>query len=488
MNGIYLHFLLREISSRLVNAHVDDVLIGGRIVQVVFDEFSLYVSLYPTALGMFLSKKTKQSYKSIKKISEMIKSCRVVDVMQSDFMPVFSIILERSFPKKQTIEIVVSFYPQAPNFSMKHAGRRISIFPRYIEKKPKASVLDVDEEQLGSSGVEYLVREFEGIDKRLARELNKENVRLLKAMVKGKPARPKLVSAKPLHVSLFAQDHEGEYPSFNELYEKAVNDFTRTRDADVAEQQKRLTIRNMRRRVARLQKKLLSQKEIENLKVVGESILANMARIRKGSISLTVLDPYTQTQRKIELDPHLSPQGNALRYFAKYKKEKRGQPRIREQINKITEEMKTLESRPYEKVEVGVAKERKARVREPFHKFVLDSGSVVLVGKNARSNDELTFKHARPSDYFFHTRGYEGAHVLLRPNIPKGQRPSREEIRLAASIAAYFSKAKKQSNVPVSYTQRKYLKKSKKGKIGSVLLMREEVTFVEPELPTKNSH
>ena len=110
---------------------------------------------------------------------------------------------------------------------------------------------------------------------------------------------------------------------------------------------------------------------------------------------------------------------------------------------------------------------------------------MILAGKNARSNDELTFKYARASDYFFHTRGYEGAHVILRPNVPKGQHPSREEVRVAASIAAYFSKAKKQNNVPVSYTQRKYLKKSKKGKIGSVILMREEVVFVEPGLPDR---
>jgi predicted ribosome quality control (RQC) complex YloA/Tae2 family protein len=61
---------------------------------------------------------------------------------------------------------------------------------------------------------------------------------------------------------------------------------------------------------------------------------------------------------------------------------------------------------------------------------------------------------------------------------------------MAAAIAAYFSKAKKQKNVPISYTQRKFIKKNKKGKLGSVILMREEVIFVDPGLPSyeKNSH
>jgi len=105
------------------------------------------------------------------------------------------------------------------------------------------------------------------------------------------------------------------------------------------------------------------------------------------------------------------------------------------------------------------------------------------VGKNAKSNLMLTFKFARPDDYFFHIRGYKGAHTILRPKLQKGKNPQQEDIETAAAIAAYYSKAKGQRNVPVSYTQRKYLKKSKKGKLGSVILMREEVIFVDPGLP-----
>ena len=118
----------------------------------------------------------------------------------------------------------------------------------------------------------------------------------------------------------------------------------------------------------------------------------------------------------------------------------------------------------------------------PFRLFNLPSGSIVYVGKSAKSNTELTFSFARPNDYFFHVRGYEGAHTILKAKVPKGQRPRKEDIESAASIAAYFSKAKKQKNVPVSYTQRKYLKKNKKGKPGSVILMREQVIFIEPHL------
>jgi predicted ribosome quality control (RQC) complex YloA/Tae2 family protein len=485
MNGIYLHFLLREISRRLENKRVEDISVRDRIVQMVIDGTSLYVSLYPTALGLFLSKKTDQHYESVRRMIDLAKLCRIIEVRQRHLMPVCDILLEKAFPKQQQLEITVSFYPQAPNFSIRTAERQINIFQRYIEPKAKTSVLEFDEVLLNGTTIESLVRNVEGVDKKMAQELDIRNFRALKAMLKGQPVRPRLVSIKPLHVSLFAREYQKEFSSFNDLFEAAISGFIQLFDEGAAEKQRRLTIRAMKRRMARLQKRVLSPDQIEDLRVAGELILANIVQAKKGSRSIVVINPYTQKKISIDLDPHLSAQKNAQRYFARYKKEKRGQPRILEQIETISKEISDEKTKAY----IRTTKEMQIPVavikKEPFHEYVFDSGSLVRVGKNARSNDELTFKYARSNDYFFHARGIEGAHVILRPNIPKGQRPSGNEIIRAASIAAYFSKARKQHKVPVSYTQRKYLKKNKKGKVGSVILMREDVVFVEPELPKR---
>jgi predicted ribosome quality control (RQC) complex YloA/Tae2 family protein len=484
MNGIYLNLLLREIKNDLIGSFIEDICIQDRIVQLVLNKNSVFISLYPIGLGLYLSDRVKRGYESLKNMSDVAKSCRIAKVLQHDLMPVFSLMLEKAFPNHEELQINTTFYPQAPNFSLKTQDRQRSVFARYIENEPKSSILELDAERLASVTVEHLVKNIEGIDKKMARELNPQNLNSLKEILQHEGFHPKLVSTSPLHISLFASEYEREYDSFNQLFKDAVAGFLHEREKQEAEQQKRLAIRNMKRRLVRLQKRLLSPEEIEDIRIRGELILANISKIRKGSERVKVFNPYTQSDKEIMLDPHLSPQGNAQRYFSRYKKEKRGQPKLREQIRTITKNTDDLKAQQYVR-EVRTGKKRTAEaLKEAFHKFPLDSGSVVFVGKNARSNDELTFKHARPGDYFFHTRGFEGAHTILRPNIPKGQRPSREEIRLAASIAAYFSKAKKQSNVPVSYTQRKYLKKNKKGRIGSVVLMREEVVFVEPGLPT----
>jgi predicted ribosome quality control (RQC) complex YloA/Tae2 family protein len=477
--------LLREIKDELLGAFIEEVRINDRIVQLVLNERSLFLSLYPTALGLYVSERCKSGYEPLKNMSNALKSCRIVEIMQRDFMPVLNIGLERSFPDHEELHIIVSFYPQAPNLSLKMQDWQKNIFSRYIDNRPKSSILELKAEQLTGVTADYVVKNFEGIDKKMARELDPDNLRILKEILSGNDVRPKLVSASPLHVSLFASKYEEAYDSFNVMFKAALSVFLREQEKKEAIQQKHLAVKNMRRRVARLQKKLLSTEAIEEIRLYGELILANIRKIRKGMTKIVLQNPYTQSGVEIELDPQLTPQVNAQRYFSRYKKEKRGQPQLREQIKKITKRINDLQAQPLIRRTGGKKLKSEATVKEPFHRFSFESGSVVFVGKNARSNDELTFKYAHPGDYFFHTRGYEGAHVILRPNIPKGQRPNREEIRSAASIAAYFSKARKQSNVPVSYTQRKFLKKNKKGKRGSVILMREEVIFVEPGLPPK---
>ena len=485
MNGIYLSLLLSEIKDQLAGAYIQEILVKDRILQLVLNENALFISLYPTALGMYIAGVSRRGYDLFKQMSDMAKSCRIVEVIQSDNMPVMKIMLEKSFPTQEQLEIVVSFYAQAPNFSLMAQKRQKNLFARYIQRKPKKSILDLRSTQLASASVDDLVKHIEGIDKKLASELDKQNLASLKACLEGEAIRPRLLTVDPLHISLFAGKGGKVYDSFNELFCDAIEGFLRTQEDQKAEQQRRSAIRSMKRRLVRLQKKILTPEEIRDLRMRGELILANINKIRKGAKNIRLLDPYRQIEMRIDLDPHLSPQANAQRYFARYKKEKRGQPQLLEQIKVISGEINDLES----KVVIPETRVRKRGTEtvstEPFHRFQLKSGSVVLVGKNARTNDALTFKHARPSDYFFHARGVEGAHAILKPNTPRGQRPSRQEIATAASIAAYFSKARKQTRVPVSYTQRKFLKKNKKGKPGSVILMREEVVFVAPELPSK---
>ncbi len=486
MNGIYLHLLLAEIRRDLIGNFVRDVRMKDRLIVLLLRDRSLHISLYPTVMGMFLDTKSDSGFDTMKAISGAVRSCRITEVLQECFMPVMRMRLEKPFPGKEILELIVSFYPEAPNFSLRTESWQRNAFPRYVEKKPKTSILDLNEAQVAGAGVDYLIRNVEGIDKKLAQEIDAKTLQRVKSALRGAKVRPKLVSCDPLNISLRSIEDARSYPSFNLLFEAAITRFEEERERKRSEHDKRLLVKNMKRRIARLRKKILQPAEIEELRTAGELLLSNVARIKKGSSAVNLFDPYLKRQRQIIVDPRLTPQANAQVYFARYKKEKRGQPRLREQIAKLEKEIVVLKSGAGS----GAAREKidskTEPVHEPFHKFTLNSGSIVFVGKNARSNEQLTFTHARPADYFFHARGVEGAHVILRANVPRGQRPGRDEIRVAGAIAAHFSKARSQRNVPVSYTQRKYLKKSKRAKAGSVIMIREEVVFVDPGMPERD--
>ncbi|MEN3027346.1 MAG: NFACT RNA binding domain-containing protein [Chlorobiota bacterium] len=123
-------------------------------------------------------------------------------------------------------------------------------------------------------------------------------------------------------------------------------------------------------------------------------------------------------------------------------------------------------------------REVQLKTGEHFRVFNLPHGYLLYVGKDANSNDALTFSYARPHDLFLHVRGAPGAHGILR-GPAKGQLPAREVLEQAAAIVAYYSRLRSSGSVPVVYTWRKYVRKVR-GIPGAVRLEREEVIWVTP--------
>ena len=117
---------------------------------------------------------------------------------------------------------------------------------------------------------------------------------------------------------------------------------------------------------------------------------------------------------------------------------------------------------------------------------MLSGGWEVRVGRSNSENDELTHRWASQRDLWFHARGAQGSHAVLRVGSGKGE-PPREIIEAAAAIAAWFSKARNSSLVPVAYTEKRYVRKPRKAPVGTALMMREKVIMVTPALPEGES-
>jgi predicted ribosome quality control (RQC) complex YloA/Tae2 family protein len=235
----------------------------------------------------------------------------------------------------------------------------------------------------------------------------------------------------------------------------------------------------------------------------GSIIMGNLDQVMKGMAAVELPDIVTgEGTMKIMLDQKLSPVKNAERYFDKGKKAKLALKETEIHLREAAQESDLLgslirdleecvtpdqvnayiDAHRKELVGMHLVKDRKNAELPPFRVFTVSGGFEVWVGKSSANNDLLTMKYAKPNDLWFHARGSSGSHTVLKvrdANHP----PGKEAIYHAGAIAAYYSKMRKSSNVPVAYCERKYVKKSKGLAEGAVILEREKVIFVTPRLP-----
>lgn len=244
---------------------------------------------------------------------------------------------------------------------------------------------------------------------------------------------------------------------------------------------------------------------LRNPEEIGHILLAYLHEIQPGQKKITLQDLYGEGDIEISLDPKLSPQENATRYYNKHKNRKHKLVHLRQQVEELEAEvlegMEDIEAfealTPPEQLQLGehgwagdafsqikplTKKHRKeeleAATRQlPFRVFRRE-GYEILVGKNARNNDELSFHFAAKNDLWLHAKDVTGSHVVLRHRAGKDLPP--HVLEYAAQLAAFYSKRKQDTLVPVIYTPRKYIRKRKGDPPGLVVVEREQVIMVEP--------
>ncbi|MCI0474601.1 MAG: NFACT RNA binding domain-containing protein [Ignavibacteria bacterium] len=245
-------------------------------------------------------------------------------------------------------------------------------------------------------------------------------------------------------------------------------------------------------KIRNLKSSLENTGDSENLKHLGDLILSNIHLIIKGSKSVEIEDYNTGSKVKIKLKENFSPSENAGHYYSKFKGFKNSADILKNKIDKYELDLGKLvlqrekilqEENPKNIFKMEKNTENTGNTESlPFRIFKLTDKFEVWVGKSSASNDLLTMKYARQYDLWFHARGSSGSHTVLRLQ-DKNDIPDKETIKKAASIAAYYSKARKGKHVPVAYCERKYVKKRKGMNQGAVTMEKEKVIFADPELP-----
>jgi predicted ribosome quality control (RQC) complex YloA/Tae2 family protein len=307
---------------------------------------------------------------------------------------------------------------------------------------------------------------------------------------------------------LFPLQHiKGEVKTFSTLSEMLDRFYFGKAERDRVKQQgndiERLIINEKEKnekKIEKLESTLREAEKADQLQRFGELLTANLYAAKKGMKEIEVIDYYDEMGGTvaIPLDPRKTPSENAQKYFSKYQKAKNSVSIVIEQIEKAREEVlyfenllqqvqsaspKDIQEIREELVEGGYIRDRQKRnakksanAKPILDHYLSSDGTEMIVGKNNKQNDYLTNKLAARDEIWLHTKDIPGSHVVIR-----SKEPSEATVHEAAKLAAYFSKARNSSSVPVDYTKVRYVKKPSGAKPGFVIYDNQMTVYVTPE-------
>jgi predicted ribosome quality control (RQC) complex YloA/Tae2 family protein len=567
LDGIFLHSIIDELRSQLINAKIDKVNQPERdelIISIRGFGFTkkLLISASSTYPRIHFTKQNKQNpmqapmYCMV--LRKYLTNARIIDIHQINtdrivvidfesqdelgFNSIYSLIVEIMGRHSNItlvrqrdnmiMDCIKHITPDMNTYRYLHTGIKY-VFPPGSEK---LNPFDFDMDKLNTYMTEnetaiddsLFSNAFTGIGKSLskemffrysselggliafsAEELYKFTVKFFNTLKQNGYYFASYSSSsalKDFHCIKFhtlEQLVEDKYDSASELLEnfyitKDKADRINNRSIDL----QKLITNNLERCMKKseiLNKTLEDCKDKEQCKIYGELLTANIYSLKKGDRDAEVLNYYSENEEyvRIKLDETKTPSENIQYYFKKYNKYKKSEGAALEQLEYNNTEFQYLQSvftnikncETYEEIEeirnelvqtgyIKFKKENKGskvKASKPLH-FLSSDGIDIYVGKNNLQNDYLTLKFAEKQDIWFHTKDIPGSHVIVKST---GKIPD-STLEEAAILAAYYSKAKESSKVPVDYTEIKNVKKPSGAKPGMVIYYTNKTLYVTP--------
>ncbi|HPF56869.1 MAG TPA: NFACT family protein, partial [Clostridiales bacterium] len=305
-------------------------------------------------------------------------------------------------------------------------------------------------------------------------------------------------------LSRYDAENQKQFETLSQLldtfyYAKEHRDRQRQSSRDLYKLVENAADRTRRKMLSRTQE-LEDTKNADKYRLCGDLVMASLYMIHKGDTTLNTVD-YTDPEQKtvtIALQNDLTPNQNAQRYYKLYRKADNAAKQLVGLIEKDREELSYLDSVLYalentedsadiaqireELAAQGYLKRRavfknKQRGESQPRKFI-SSGFEILIGRNNRQNDLLTFKKSQGNDIWMHARGIPGSHVIV---VTGGKQPDEQTLTEAATLAALYSKNGKGVHIPVDYTTVKRVKKPTGSPPGFVNYFDYQTVFVNPD-------
>ena len=519
--GLFTRETVRKTSrARPREAKLEKLLGSAVITSVVVAELDRVVTI---ALEQTRLSGKKRHRALVLELMAVRKSVYVIDVDSSSIVDCLS----TGTPRLSTGDRYRALDP--PPHASLPAANADELEPRIAEASSQQGGLDNKVLLFATGWTPLLVKEMQFLIREKGESPASAFVELQKRLSASRPVlyvdphRALSVTASPITLESETELAPRPMASFNAVMAEAVR---RTGDAgrsqalrqrlSSAVSRRTKSLRTLRQKLGRQQGQLSSPEELRQR---GETLLAGLGQAERiDDAHVRLPDPFHPEGRliEIEIDPRLGLPENAERMFRRSRKAERTEVALRRRLEEVeqqlayvegvrvslddatgpnepndndeNDELAALESIRREMEEQNLLAPEKVNVRSPGdtrrlppRSFTTHRGNVVLVGRSARSNAELTFRVAGPDDLWLHASGMPGSHVVLKRS--GSHEPDDEDILEAAGYAAYFSKGRHDTHVDVMVTARRNVAKIKGAPPGLVRVANAKTVRVRPKPP-----
>lgn len=405
-------------------------------------KFKILISLNPSTTRFHITRKNFKKNALKLRFSDFLKS----KIQNGKILKAFQMKNERiiylEIFKKEIIILFIKLWPSSPNIIA--TNQNFKILDAYY-RRPKAKE---------TTGETFLK----------AKEIHESNTMPDK----------KIMGLKEEYDNT---SHKSYSEFLENYYESLSNQIKKNNIKESLIEKYKKELIALEKRIESLKQQIKLIENIENEKEKGELILLNINKIQKGIKEITLLN-YKEEKIKISLNQSLSPKENALQYFKAYKKGKNSFETIQNQLKDNLDKFNLIKSKiNMLKIENFIPKEEynqeetAIKKKEKTPKIGLNftsCGFEILIGRNAKENDELLRRCVKGNDYWLHTRDYPGAYVFIRNQ--KNKTPCLDVLLAAGNLCINYTKlAKKSGKADLYYTQVKNLRRVKNGKLGLVI-------------------
>jgi predicted ribosome quality control (RQC) complex YloA/Tae2 family protein len=263
----------------------------------------------------------------------------------------------------------------------------------------------------------------------------------------------------------------------------------------------------LRSKAETFEKRLRESEQSDEYRTQADLLMAYLQEWQPGMEEITLVDFETNEPVKIKLQPDKNAVQNAQKLYKQHQKLKRARTAVEPLLAEVNAEIEYLEQ-----VEASISQidnyleaedlQALEEIREEliaqkyledseyrrrssneattnFHRHQTPSGFEVLIGRNNRQNDQLTFRVAGDYDLWFHAQEIPGSHVLLR--LDPGAVAQENDLQFTANLAAYYSRARQSEQVPIIYTEPKHVYKPKGAKPGIAIYKQETILWGKPQ-------